>query len=95
MIDGEKLEDILADKEFITTHRLDSIYESQNLAFASYIMALTMGAGKTILIASIVATEFAMSMEYNGDDNFMKNALIFAPDKTIIGSLREIADTPF
>ncbi len=95
LIDGDSLEDILRDKDFAQTHRLENIYESINLPYASYILALTMGAGKTILIASIIATEFAMSLDYKGDDNFMKNALVFAPDLTIIESLREISDTPF
>ncbi len=93
--DDEDLANILQDETFIRTHRLETIHESLSLSYASYILALTMGAGKTILIASIIATEFAMSLEYKGDDKFMKNALVFAPDKTIIDSLREIADTPF
>jgi hypothetical protein len=53
-----------------------------------------MGAGKTILIGSIIAIEFALSIEYP-DANFMKNALVFAPGTTIIESLKEIADIPF
>ncbi len=93
--DGEDLTDILQDETFIRTHRLETIHESLSLSYASYILALTMGAGKTILIAAIIATEFAMSLEYKGDEKFMKNALVFAPDKTIIDSLREISDTPF
>jgi hypothetical protein len=53
-----------------------------------------MGAGKTILIGAIVATEFAMALEYpNGA--FVQDALVFAPDKTIIESLRELADIPY
>ena len=94
LIDGELFDALLNNKEFVKTHRLENIHESLSLPYASYILALTMGAGKTILIASIIATEFAMSIEY-GNDVFMKNALVFAPDKTIIESLREIADTPF
>ncbi len=96
LIDGEDLADILQDdKDFVKRNRLETIHESLSLSYASYILALTMGAGKTILIASIIATEFAMSLEYKGNQKFMKNALVFAPDKTIIDSLREIADTPF
>lgn len=94
LIDGEAIETILGDKALIKQHRLETIYESASLQYASYILALTMGAGKTLLIASIIATEFAMSLEYE-EDAFMKNALVFAPDKTIIQSLREIADAPF
>ena len=51
-----------------------------------------MGAGKTILIGTIIATEFVMAMAY---DNFIKNALVFAPGKTILGSLREITDMEY
>ncbi len=95
LIDGEELKNILSDEEFAQTHRLENIHESMSLPYASYILALTMGAGKTILIASIIATEFAMSLEYNGDNTFMKNALVSAPYLTIIESLKEISDTPF
>lgn len=71
-----------------------ALAESLSLDYASYIMALTMGAGKTVLIGTIIATEFAMSLEY-GDDRFMKNALVFAPGTTIIESLKEISDIPY
>ncbi len=71
-----------------------ALAESMGLDYASYIMALTMGAGKTILIGTIIATEFAMSLEY-GDAKFMRNALIFAPGTTIVESLKEISDIPF
>lgn len=57
------------------------------------ILALAMGAGKTVLMGSIVATEFAMAMEYP-DGPFVQNALIFAPGKTILSALRELADVP-
>ena len=52
-----------------------------------------MGAGKTILIGAIVATEFAMALEYP-DGPFVQNALVFAPGKTIIESLRELLRDP-
>jgi len=71
-----------------------TLAESINLDYPSYIMALTMGAGKTVLIGTIVATEFAMSMEYP-DEHFMKNALVFAPGTTIIEALKEISDIPY
>ncbi len=53
-----------------------------------------MGAGKTVLIGAIFATEFAMAMEYP-DGPFVHNALVFAPGKTIIESLRELAEIPY
>ena len=64
------------------------------LDYPSYILALAMGAGKTILVGAIVATEFAMALEYP-DGPFIQNALVFAPGKTIIESLRELLAAPY
>ena len=85
---------IKTDNAFVRTHQLESLRETLALDYPSYILALAMGAGKTILIGTIVATEFAMAEEY-ADGPFVQNALVFAPGKTIIQSLREIADIPF
>ncbi len=94
MDDEDYLERIKTDDEFVKRNNLESFKESLDLTYPSYILALAMGAGKTILIGSIIATEFAMSIEYP-DADFMKNALVFAPGTTIIESLKEIADIPF
>jgi len=75
-------------------NRLESIRESLMLKYPSYILALAMGAGKTVLIGSIIATEFSMALEYP-DAKFVKNALVFAPGKTILGALKEISDIPY
>lgn len=88
------LERIRTDNKFVRENHLESLRETLNLNYASYILALAMGAGKTILMGTIVATEFAMAQEYP-EGPFVQNALIFAPGKTIIESLREIADIPF
>jgi len=95
----EKIKD---DPDFAKTHKLEPLRESLLLDYPSYILALTMGAGKTALIAAIIATEFAMAMEYETLDDldkdahpFMLNALVFAPGKTILGSLRQIASIPY
>src|SRR5260370_4717868 len=50
--------------------------------------------GKTILMGTIFATDFAMAFEYP-DGPFVQNALVFAPGKTIIESLRQLAETRF
>lgn len=88
------LERIKNDTVFVKKYSLDSLHESLNLDYPSYILALAMGAGKTMLIATVIATEFSLSMEYP-EGNFMKNALVFAPGTTILESLKEISDTPF
>jgi len=64
------------------------------LAYPSYILALAMGAGKTVLIGAIIATEFALALDYP-DGPFVQNALVFAPGTTIIESLRELAEIPY
>jgi hypothetical protein len=85
---------IAADNAFVRKHGLESLRETLVLDYPSYILALAMGAGKTILMGSIVATEFALAQEYP-DGPFVENALIFAPGKTILGALRELADVPY
>jgi len=82
------------DEAFVRANKLESLRESFALSYPSYILALAMGAGKTVLVGAIAATEFAMAQEYP-EGPFVHNALIFAPGKTIIESLREIADMPF
>ena len=88
------LERVRSDNAFVRQYALESLRESLTLDYASYILALAMGAGKTILMGSIVATEFAMAMEYP-DGPFVQNALIFAPGKTILSALRELSDVPY
>lgn len=85
---------IITDNAFVRQYHLESLRETLTLDYPSYIFALAMGAGKTILIGVIIATEFAMAQEYP-DGPFVQNALVFAPGKTIIESLRELADIPF
>jgi hypothetical protein len=91
-------EKIRTDDEFATRMKFEALRETMTLEYPSYILALAMGAGKTILIGSIIATEFALAMEYPATvdgQTFIKNALVFAPGKTILGALKEIADIPF
>ena len=85
---------IMIDDVFVRDFDLESLRETLTLHYPSYILALAMGAGKTILIGAIFATEFAMAMEYP-DDQFVQNALVFAPGKTILESLRELVEVPY
>lgn len=96
---GAVIDRIATDDDFAQAHRLEALRETLSLTYPSWILALAMGAGKTILIGAIAATEFAMALEYPdpGDDGvqFVENALVFAPGKTIIESLRELARIPY
>ena len=58
--------------------------------YPNYIYALTMGLGKTILIATCIFYEFLLARKYPKDKRFCHNALVFAPDKTVLDSLQEI-----
>lgn len=58
--------------------------------YSNYIYALTMGLGKTILMATCIFYEFLLAKKYPRDERFCHNALVFAPDKTVLQSLREI-----
>ena len=92
---GDKFyERVKKDDEFARKNQLEALRESLTLDYPNYILALAMGAGKTILIGTIIATEFSLAIEYP-ENNFMKNALVFAPGTTIIESLKEISDIPF
>ena len=85
---------VKTDEAFVREKRIDAVHEAVSLPYPSYIFALAMGTGKTVLIGTLIATEFAMALRYP-DAGFMKNALVFAPGTTIIESLREISDIPF
>lgn len=58
--------------------------------YPNYIYALTMGLGKTILMATCIFYEFLLANKYPSDKRFCHNALVFAPDRTVLQSLREI-----
>ena len=58
--------------------------------YPNYIYALTMGLGKTILIAACIFYEFLLARKFPADNRYCHNVLVFAPDKTVLQSLREI-----
>lgn len=59
-------------------------------SYPNYIFALTMGTGKTILMATCILYEFLLGNQFSKDPRFCLNALVFAPDKTVLQSLKEI-----
>ena len=58
--------------------------------YPNYIYALAMGLGKTILMATCIYYEFLLAKKYPRDKRFCHNALVFAPDKTVLQTQREI-----
>lgn len=61
-------------------------------AYANYIFALTMGTGKTILMATCIFYEFILANKFPKEKRYCHNALIFAPDKTVLQALKEIQE---
>lgn len=58
--------------------------------YPNYIFALTMGLGKTVLMATSIFYEFLLANKYPKDEKYCHNVLVFAPDKTVLQSLKEI-----
>ena len=58
--------------------------------YSNYIFALTMGTGKTILMALCIFYEFLLAHKYPKDERFCHNAIVLAPDTTVLQSLKEI-----
>ena len=57
--------------------------------YPNYIYALTMGLGKTVLMATSIFYEFLLANKFPQDPTYCHNALVFAPDKTVLQSLRK------
>jgi len=74
-----------------TTKISELLHKKYNgLDYANQVYALTMGSGKTILMGTMMLYDFVLSFYHPDDNRFGKNALVFAPDTTIIDSLKEI-----
>ena len=68
----------------------DYIRKSGVRNYPNYIFALPMGTGKTILMATCIFYEFILANKFPKDEKYCHNALVFAPDKTVLQSLKEI-----
>ncbi len=64
--------------------------KAQARIYPNYIFALTMGTGKTILMATCIFYEFILANKFPKDRRYCHNALVFAPDRTVLESLKEI-----
>lgn len=79
----------------VTELQYENLYkrmQKNSRKYSNYIYALTMGTGKTILMATCIFYEFLLANKYPFDEKFCHNALVFAPDKTVLHALREIVE---
>lgn len=68
-------------------------YGFADYGYANYVFALTMGTGKTILMATLLMYEFVIAYKHEDDTRFAKNALVFGPaDTGIVDVLKEVKD---
>ena len=66
--------------------KMKEVHES----YPNYIYALTMGLGKTTLMATCIFYEFLLANKDPKNPLYCHNALVFAPDKTVLNSQEEI-----
>lgn len=79
--------------EYETKKEYEDIFEYYKKyveGYPNYIYALTMGVGKTILMATCIFYDFILASKFPSDNRFIHNAVVFAPDKTVRQSLKEI-----
>lgn len=79
--------------DLITQEQYKAVFSAMrknSRIYPNYIFALTMGTGKTILMATCIFYEFLLGNKFEKDPRYCHNALVFAPDKTVLHSLKEI-----
>jgi type III restriction enzyme len=70
------------------TRAFERMRERATQTYGNYIFALTMGTGKTLLMVTCIFYDFLLANTYPKDRRYAHNALIFAPDKTVLATLR-------
>lgn len=90
VITGSKQLTLYDTSKIINASEMVKLLEKNNEIYSNYIFALAMGIGKTILMATCIFYEFLLANKYPKDPKYCHNALVFAPDKTVLHSLKEI-----
>lgn len=78
------------DTQNVNIQGMRSLLEANRAIYSNYVFSLAMGIGKTILMATCIFYEFLLSNKWPKDPRFCHNVLVFAPDKTVLQSLKEI-----
>lgn len=87
----ELFDDLAEDKKVDRIEKKLSELGFAEYGYANYVLALTMGAGKTILMGVLMMYEFIISYKHDTDTRFAKNILLFGPaDTGIIEVLKEV-----
>ncbi|KXX67411.1 DEAD/DEAH box helicase family protein [Flammeovirga sp. SJP92] len=86
-IDGTIFE---SEDEKAFKHIYNQMRKEDEDLYPSYLFALTMGLGKTTLMATCIFYEFLLANKFSKNSNYCHNVLVLAPDKTVLESLKEI-----
>ena len=76
--------------DFVTKEKYQAVFSAMrqnSRAYPNYIFALTMGTGKTLLMATCIFYEFLLGNKFDKDRRYCHNALIFAPDRTVLQTI--------
>ncbi|MBP6817775.1 MAG: DEAD/DEAH box helicase family protein [Ferrovibrio sp.] len=76
--------------DLVTKEQYQAVFSAMrhnSRAYPNYIFALTMGTGKTLLMATCIFYEFLLGNKFAKDQRYCHNALIFAPDKTVLQTI--------
>jgi type III restriction enzyme len=76
--------------DFVTKDQYRAVFSSMQKnarAYPNYIFALTMGTGKTLLMATCIFYEFLLGNKFEKNTRYCHNALIFAPDRTVLQTI--------
>ena len=72
----------------VETKELEKLLKKYQERYSNYVFALAMGIGKTILIETCIFYEFLLSNKYSKDPYYCHNVIVFAPDKTVLSTLK-------
>ena len=90
-LSSKELREILSNEDNKNTKILSFLKEQYGSSdYSDGVYALTMGTGKTVLMTMFILYDIVLSHYHPDDTKFAKNFLVFAPDTTIIQSLKEI-----
>lgn len=78
------------DTQEVNIQGMRELLEATQEIYSNYVFSLAMGIGKTILMASCIFYEFLLANKWPKDPRYCHNVLVFAPDKTVLQSLKEI-----
>ncbi len=89
-LSSDEMLDLVMNPEKMDEKLKELLWENSSDDYSNQVYALTMWTWKTVLMTVYILYEVVLSYYHKEDKRFAKNFMVFAPDKTIISSLKEI-----